>query len=83
MCCRYIQLPLARSLTADEGAWVELHPGVHMVTADTIHITTNCSALTEDGMCSLFGTDLRPEMCAVWPDNPREQAPAGCAFLEV
>lgn len=81
MCCRYIELPLARGLTADEGYWVELHPGVHMVDAQTIHINVTCSALTPEGYCSLFGSDARPEMCDRWPDA-MEQVSDGCAYAE-
>lgn len=81
MCCRYIELPLSRPLTADEGKWVELHPGVHMVDANTIHVTSTCTALTPEGFCSLFGTDARPEMCADWPDD-LSQIPEGCAYAE-
>ena len=80
-CCRYVELPLARPLTQDEGNWVDLHPAVHMVDAQTIHINTVCSALTPEGDCSLFGTDARPEMCSQWPDA-LEQVPEGCAYLE-
>ena len=80
-CCRYIELPLARGLSADEGRWVELHPGIHMVDAQTIHINVACSALTPEGLCSLFGTDQRPEMCAQWPDD-LAQVPQGCVYAE-
>ena len=80
-CCRYVELPLARFLTRDERKWVELHPGLSMTAANVIHIEVNCSALTEEGLCSLHGTDARPEMCAVWPDA-LEQVPAGCAYAE-
>ena len=81
MCCRYIELPLARPLTRDEGHWVELHNGAHMVDATTIHINIACSALTDEGYCSLYGTDARPVMCSIWPDRPETQAPVGCAYL--
>ena len=80
-CCRYVELPLARSLTADEVSWVELHDGLFMKTPSIIHIAINCSALTEEGLCSLYESPDRPQMCAVWPDLPEEQAPAGCAYL--
>ena len=80
MCCRYIELPLARALTADEINWVELHPGLVMKSPQVLHFDVSCSALTSDGLCSLHGTDKRPAMCEVWPDHPEEQAPVGCAF---
>ena len=81
MCCRYVELPLARILTPDEVRWVELHPGLSMSNPSTIHIEVNCSALTEEGKCSLFGTDARPVMCSVWPDA-LEQVPQGCVYAE-
>lgn len=80
MCCRYIELPLARPLTEDERKWVELHPGLS-IRGSVLHLDISCSALTADGLCSLFGTDERPLMCAVWPDD-LEQVPQGCAFAE-
>ena len=82
MCCRYIELPLARPLSLDEEYWVSLHPGVslkHM--GRTVRIEITCSALTEDGYCSLYGLETRPAMCEAWPDKPEEQAPEGCAYL--
>lgn len=82
MCCRYIELPLARPLTEDERNWVELHNGM-VVNGSTIHMNIACSALTEEGLCSLYGTEARPAMCGIWPDAPEVQAPAGCAYLEV
>ena len=81
MCCRYMELPLARPLTEDETRWVELHEGFRMVTPNTIRFQVSCSALTPEGKCSLFGTDERPEMCSVWPDAI-EQVPEGCVYAE-
>ena len=81
MCCRYVELPLARELTADERNWVELHPGLRMKAANVIRFEVDCSALTPEGRCSLFGTDARPVMCSVWPDA-LEQVPEGCVYAE-
>lgn len=81
-CCRYVELPLARALTADEQNWVSLHPGLWVTAANVVHIEVKCSALTDTGMCSLYGTEARPTMCCVWPDHP-EQVPAGCAYADV
>ena len=81
MCCRYVQLPLARPLTLDERRWVELHPGLRMVADNIIHIDSSCSALTPEGLCSLHGSDERPTMCAQWPDA-LEQVPNGCVYAE-
>ena len=81
MCCRYVELPLARELTADERNWVELHPGLRMTAANVIRFEVNCSALTPEGRCSLFGTAERPDMCTRWPDA-LEQVPEGCIYAE-
>ncbi len=93
-CCRYIELPVPlRALTVDETKWVELHPGLSasngwVVTMMTdmgpsrgLHWNISCSALQPDGLCGLYGTPFRPEMCSVWPDRPEEQAPDECAYL--
>lgn len=80
MCCRYMDLPLARPLSADERHWIDLHTGVQMLDATTIHINIACSALTEEGNCSLYDTPERPAMCSVWPTH-RVQMPEGCAFI--
>jgi hypothetical protein len=96
-CCTYIELPLDRAFfTADEAKWIELHPGFS-VDSDgvaspmdardsfprpyTIRWEIPCSALQPDGLCGLYGTPFRPEMCGIWPDKPEEQAPDGCAYL--
>ena len=83
MCCRYVELPLARHLTADERHWVNLHPNIWVADVNgspVVHIQTICSALSPEGLCTLWGTELRPAMCGIWPDRPQEQAPDGCAY---
>ena len=82
MCCRYVELPLARTLNADERKWVSLHRGLE-VRGLTVRFNITCSALTDEGLCSLHGTPERPEMCALWPDDARNQAPEGCVFIEL
>lgn len=81
MCCRYIELPLARRLTSDETRWAELHEGIR-IKGSVVRIEQTCSALSADGLCTLYGTPDRPEMCARWPDRPEVQAPLGCVYLE-
>ena len=78
MCCRYIELPLARRLTEDEVRWVELHEGI-TIKGSTVRIEQSCSALQPDGLCGLYGTPMRPAMCGRWPDSPG-QAPEGCVM---
>ncbi len=34
------------------------------------YINVRCEKLTEDGMCGVFGTPERPEMCAPYPHHP-------------
>ena len=34
------------------------------------YIKIRCEKLTEDGMCGVFGTDERPQMCAPYPEHP-------------
>lgn len=82
MCCRYVELPLARLLIPDERRWVELHGGLSMKDARTLRIEADCGALTVGGTCSLYGSAARPELCAIWPDDPINQAPDGCKFKE-
>ena len=81
MCCRYIELPLARPLSEDETKWVELHDGLSMKTNQVLRFEIACSALDDEGLCSLYGTAARPQMCDEWPNDPQNQAPEGCAYL--
>ena len=34
------------------------------------HVPIPCTKLTEDGLCSVFGTPERPKMCAPYPEHP-------------
>ena len=94
MCCRYIELPfqIPDTLTADQGRWIGLHPGVGyssggrlLATApfkrkgNVAHFDIPCTALEDDGTCALYGTPERPDMCSQWPDAPG-QAPVGCLY---
>ena len=79
MCCRYLELPLARELTHDERNWVNLHQHASMPDSQTIHFNTSCIAL-KDGRCTIYDMTLRPQMCSTWPDRPEEQTPQGCLY---
>jgi len=73
-CCRILrlQVPPEYSRNPDIKKWVELH-GVKLVELDGgtfVMLTMPCSALTEDGRCSLYGKPERPELCAHWPMTP-------------
>ena len=58
----------------DSWKWLKYMP------EKVIRIETKCSALTDEGRCSLYGTAERPEMCERWPDDVEAQAPVGCAY---
>lgn len=78
-CCRYLVLP-ERPVSADELAWLRLHPGAEAMYAEgkTGRVDIPCSALVE-GMCSLYGLPERPQMCDRYPELP-EQLIEGCAY---
>lgn len=73
-CCKFIVMP-ERPLTADELKWVRLHPGVEGLTG---RHDIPCSALSE-GVCTLYGSPERPEMCVRYPEMPEQLIP-GCAY---
>jgi Fe-S-cluster containining protein len=73
-CCKSIrlQVPPEYSQNEDIRRWVELH-GIKLaeVGGGTFaFLSIPCSALTEEGMCSLMGTADRPELCSHWPATP-------------
>mgnify|MGYP001571890559 CR=1 FL=1 len=77
-CCTFLAMPMQRHLSADEARWAELHPGI-LVQDNFMVVNVACSALTDDGLCSLFGSPERPAMCERFPELP-EQVPEGCAY---
>ena len=73
-CCKLLrlQVPPEYGSNPDIRKWVELH-GVRLVNLDGgvfAMLTLPCSALTEDGKCSLYGTPERPDLCNHWPMTP-------------
>ena len=85
-CCRSLrlQVPPEYSANADIRRWVELH-GVRLVQqggGTFAVIEQPCSALTEDGLCSLFGTPERPDLCSHWPATPEAMEPVAdvCSY---
>lgn len=34
------------------------------------YVPVKCTALTEDGLCGVFGTPTRPQMCSPYPEHP-------------
>ena len=77
-CCQFLMLPLARALSEDEVRWVELHPMVR-IDDQNVRIESRCSALDNEGRCTLFGTPKRPEMCVRYPEQPEQLVP-GCSY---
>ena len=74
LCCSFLrlQVPPEYGTNPDVKNWVELH-GVKVVTMDggTFAVLQQpCSALTEEGLCSLYGTPERPDLCNHWPATP-------------
>jgi hypothetical protein len=55
--------------------WMKLH-GVTLFYSSNGSLTANlpikCSALTDEGLCGVFGTDDRPEMCNTYPQSGLE-----------
>ncbi len=52
--------------------WMELH-GVSLFYSQNGSLMANlpikCTALTDDKMCGVFGTEDRPEMCKTYPQS--------------
>lgn len=73
-CCEFItlQVPPEYLSNADIRRWIELH-GIRLSERDGgvfARIDLPCSALTEEGLCSLMGTPERPALCSHWPATP-------------
>jgi len=73
-CCRLLrlQVPAEYKTNPDIRKWVELH-GVRLVNLDGgtfAMLASPCSALTEDGLCGLYGTPERPDLCSHYPASP-------------
>ena len=49
-----------------EGVTVDDH-GFGLV---TVNVATPCSQLTHDGLCGLYDTPDRPDVCGLWPQSP-------------
>lgn len=85
-CCTYVMLPLARGLNEDETRWLRLHHGMDIFeTAEgfSVKVEIPCQHLTEDGLCAVFGSEHRPNMCALmpeWPGHLDGLVPGSCAY---
>jgi Fe-S-cluster containining protein len=77
-CCKSIrlQVPPEYGTNPDIKKWVELHGITVKEVGGGMFAFLNlpCSALTEEGMCSLMGTADRPELCSHWPATPEAMA---------
>jgi len=77
VCCQFLVLPIDPRVRAhpryeDWKHWVELH-GLTLVEDGgelLVRINIPCSALTEDGLCSLYGKPDRPKLCDRFPRQP-------------
>lgn len=78
-CCTFIAIETVRPYSEDEQNWVQLHPGLSFINPSLIKVDVRCSALTEDGRCSLFGLPERPVMCQQAPLVPDQLQP-GCSY---
>ena len=59
----------------DHVAWAKLHDGLEVVeTGDFVVLNFHnpCSALADDGKCSLYDTSERPSVCDEWPRSPAD-----------
>ncbi len=73
-CCSFLrlQVPPEYKSNPDIHNWVGLH-GIKLLDIDGgvfAMLPIPCTALTEDGLCSLYGTPERPELCSHWPASP-------------
>ena len=72
-CCRSMRLQVPPDYASpDIRKWIELH-GLRLTQwngGTFVHLDVACSALTEEGMCSLIDSPDRPEMCSQWPATP-------------
>jgi Fe-S-cluster containining protein len=67
-----LQVPPEYASNPDVRKWIELH-GVRLQNLDGgvfAFLQTPCSALTEEGMCGVYGTDARPDLCSHFPATP-------------
>jgi len=94
-CCRFLRLQVNPQYleVADARHWIELH-GIRLDRGEEgatwAHIPLACSALTEEGLCGLYGTPERPLTCETFPtsqaDIDRVNAAAGeavCSYAFV
>ena len=73
-CCRFLrlQVPPEYGSNPDVRNWVELH-GIRLQNIDGgtfAFLQVPCSALTEEGLCSLYGKPERPDLCNHYPMTP-------------
>ena len=74
LCCSMLrlQVPPEYKSNPDIQKWVNLH-GIQLRDIDGgvfALLPIPCTALTEDGRCSLYGLPERPQLCSDWPASP-------------
>ncbi len=73
-CCRFLILQVNPQYNevAEVKKWIELH-GIKLRVDEQgacwASIPLQCTELTAEGMCGLFGKAERPKTCDVWPTS--------------
>ena len=73
-CCQYLVLQVNPQYNevAEVKKWIELH-GIKLRVDEQgacwASIPLQCTELTAEGMCGLFGKAERPKTCDVWPTS--------------
>lgn len=87
-CCTF--MTFGPFLAEPEGIkWAKLHPGVAVSRHGpyiNLNLSVRCSALSDDGLCTLYGTPDRPQTCHDWPTRPSDllETPfCGYAFRKI
>ncbi|MCA9856748.1 MAG: hypothetical protein KC458_05675 [Dehalococcoidia bacterium] len=80
-CCTSMALPFRADPDAEK--WAELHNAEvqRFGPISVINVPTKCAALNDERLCSLYGSDERPQVCADWPRSPVDLLTVpGCGF---
>lgn len=72
-CCRSMRLQVPPDYaSSDIRKWIELH-GIRLTESGGgtfVNLPVACSALTDEGNCSLIDSPDRPLLCSHWPATP-------------
>lgn len=69
-CCTSVQFAFRADPDAEK--WAGLHNAEvkHFGPISVINVPAKCSALSDERLCSLYGSEERPQACADWPRSP-------------